>query len=98
MMKKGYWVVAYRNDSDTEALKAYSPLVPGVMAEFGGKALLRGLPGEAPEAGEIKRTLVVEFPSLQHALDAYHSPSYSTARAELNDTIERDFRIVEGAE
>jgi uncharacterized protein (DUF1330 family) len=97
-MKKGYWVVAYRNDSDTEAMKAYAALVGPIVAAAGAKPLVRGLPAEATEVGEVKRTVVLEFESLQKALDTYHSPEYAQAKAALGTVIERDFRIVEGAE
>jgi uncharacterized protein (DUF1330 family) len=96
-MKKGYWVVSYRDDSDTESMKAYGALAGPILAAMGGTPLVRSVPAEAHEVGEMKRTVVVEFESLQKASDTYNSPEYTKAKAALGTVIQRDFRIVEGA-
>ena len=44
------------------------------------------------------RTVVIEFNSVASALAAYNGPAYQAARKLLGDTVERDIRIVEGAE
>lgn len=97
-MAKGYWVVSYREDDDAEALKAYGELVGAATGAFGAKRLVRGIPAKATEAGLQKRTVVVEFESLEKALACYHSEAYQAAKAKLSPAIVRDFRIVEGAE
>ncbi len=97
-MKKGYWVVSYRNDNDTESMKAYSALVAPIVKGAGAKVLLAGAPAEAHEVGESKRTVVVEFESLQKALETYHSAPYAEAVKALGTVVQRDFRIVEGNE
>ena len=44
------------------------------------------------------RTVIIEFDSVASAISAYESPEYQAARKLLGDTVERDIRIVEGAE
>ncbi|HEY0264196.1 MAG TPA: DUF1330 domain-containing protein [Granulicella sp.] len=97
-MAKGYWVVSYRNDSDKESMKAYGALVGGVLAKYEGKRLVAGVPAEVHDAGEIKRTVVIEFPSLENAKAAYNCEEYTKAKEALGTIIQRDFRIVEGFE
>ena len=44
-----------------------------------------------------ERTVVVEFPSYDVALETYESDAYQAALEKLADGVVRDFRIVEGA-
>jgi len=44
------------------------------------------------------RTVVIEFDSAESAIAAYDSPAYQAALKLLGDAVERDIRIVEGAE
>jgi len=41
---------------------------------------------------------VVEFESLERATQVYESDAYKAALTALGNAVERDFRIVEGAE
>ena len=97
-MKKGYWVVAYRSVSDDRATKAYAELAFPAVESFGGRFLTRSLSRVQPhEAGLQQRTVVVEFESYERALAAYESEDYKKALQALGSSVERDFRIVEGA-
>jgi uncharacterized protein (DUF1330 family) len=98
MMKKGYWVVAYRVISDEAALKAYAALAVPAVQSFGGRFLTSSQSRlEAHEAGLESRTVVVEFESYEIALSAHKSEAYQKALQALGSGAERDFRIVEGA-
>jgi uncharacterized protein (DUF1330 family) len=98
-MAKAYWVTTYRSITNPDAVAAYAKLAgPSVLAA-GGKFLVRGMPAEVWESGMKQRTVVVEFPSLKAALDAHASPGYQEAlRALGKGNVERDMRVVEGAE
>src|SRR5512146_2181640 len=98
MMKKSYWVVAYRSVSDGSALKAYAALAIPAIESFGG-SLLTGPASqvEAHEAGLQQLTIIVEFESYDRAVVAYKSEAYKKALDALGSGAERDFRIVEGA-
>lgn len=98
-MAKAYWVTTYRSISNPDALAAYSRLAKPAVEAAGGKFIIRGMPAEAWEAGLKQRTVVVEFPSLKHALEAHGTPGYQEALRVLgNGSVDRDMRVVEGAE
>lgn len=98
-MKKGYWIVAYRSVSDEATLKAYGVLAVQAIADNGGKIIVRTADAIAPrEAGQMQRTVVVEFASFEQAQNTYDGAAYQAALRELGQGAERDFRIVEGLE
>jgi uncharacterized protein (DUF1330 family) len=55
------------------------------------------MPAKVKEGGKMQRTVLIEFESLQAALDAYDSPAYQEAMREFGDNaVVRDIRIIEG--
>jgi len=67
------------------------------IAAYGGQYIVRGgefdvLEGDAP-AG---RTVVVEFPSRQAAVDWYHGPEYTAARALRERAADARMYVVDG--
>ena len=97
-MAKGYLVICYREIRDQEKLKTYAKLAPGAMLPRGAQILVRDGRVAAFEDGLAERTVLVEFPSFEEAVDAYNSPEYQSAVAALGDGAVRDFRIVEGVD
>jgi uncharacterized protein (DUF1330 family) len=98
-MAKAYWVTTYRSISNPDALAAYSKLAGPAVLAAGGKFLVRGMPAEAWESGMKQRTVVVEFPSLKQALAAHDTAGYQEALKALGKgNVDRDMRVVEGAE
>jgi len=96
-VKKGYWVVVYRSDSDESAIKAYGALAVLAVESFGGRFLTRSTSQiQAYEAGLEQRTVLVEFDSFDRALAARKSAAYQKALQALGTGAKRDFRIVEG--
>lgn len=96
-LKKGYWVVAYRSISDEQALQEYGKFAMLAIAAHGGRAIIRTpSAAETHEAGLSQRTVVVEFESVEKAVETYHSEAYGKALQALGAGAERDFRIVEG--
>jgi uncharacterized protein (DUF1330 family) len=96
-MAKAYLISAYRSIKNPEALAAYAKLAGPAIQAGGGKFLARGLPAKTYEAGLNQRIVVIEFPSVAHAVAAHDSPAYQEALKALGDAAERDIRIVEGA-
>jgi uncharacterized protein (DUF1330 family) len=98
-MAKAYWVTTYRSIKNPDAMAAYAKLAGPAVAAAGGKFLIRGMPVEAWESGLKQRTVVVEFPDLKAALAAHETPGYQEAlRALGKGNVDRDMRVVEGAE
>jgi uncharacterized protein (DUF1330 family) len=98
-MAKAYWVTTYRSISNPDALAAYAKIAGPAIQAAGGKFLVRGTPAETYENGVKQRTVVIEFPSLKHALAAHGTPGYQEAlRALGKGSVDRDMRVVEGAE
>ncbi|OGA23436.1 MAG: hypothetical protein A3H34_04840 [Betaproteobacteria bacterium RIFCSPLOWO2_02_FULL_67_19] len=97
-MAKAYWVVCYRSIKNPEALAAYAKVAAPAVLAAGGRFVARGNAAKVYEAGQLLRTVVVEFDSLEKAVAAHDSPGYQAAVEMLGkDAAVRDFRIVEGA-
>lgn len=96
-MAKAYWVVSYRSIKNPEALAVYATVAAPAVQAAGGRFVARGTAAKVYEAGQLLRTVVVEFDSLEKAVAAYESSGYQAAVNALGkDAAERDFRIVEG--
>jgi uncharacterized protein (DUF1330 family) len=98
-MPKAYWVTTYRSVKNPDAMAAYAKLAGPAVAASGGRFIIRGMPVEAWESGLKQRTVVVEFADLKTALAAHDTPGYQEAlRALGTGNVDRDMRVVEGAE
>ena len=95
-MAKAYWVVCYREVRDPQKLAAYGKLAVPAIEAGGGKVLARGTAVKAFEAGQLERTVLIEFPSAEKAAAAYDRPDYQAALSALADGVVRDLRIVPG--
>ena len=96
-MPKAYFISTYQEVNNQDALAAYSKLAVPALTAAGAKFLARGLPAAVKESGKSQRTVLIEFESLQAALNAYDSEAYQVAMKELvGNAIVRDIRIVEG--
>ena len=96
-MPKAYWVSAYRQIHNPNALAAYAKLAGPAITAAGGRFLARGMPAQVKESGVMQRTVLVEFDSLAAAQAAYDSPMYQEALAALGTgNVEREIRIIEG--
>jgi len=72
------YVIAEIDITDPSAYEDYRKQVPGVIAKYGGKYMVRGGKVEPLEGGwSPKRLAVLEFPSMEQALKWYRSPEYA---------------------
>jgi uncharacterized protein (DUF1330 family) len=72
------YVIAEIDITDPGTYEEYRKQVPGVIAKFGGKYIVRGGKVESMEGGwSPKRLAVVEFPSMDQALKFYRSADYA---------------------
>jgi uncharacterized protein (DUF1330 family) len=95
-MAKAYWVVCYREIKDPTKLAAYAKLAGPAIEAGGGRSLIRGTAVKAYEAGQLERTVVIEFDSVEHAIAVHDSPAYQAAVKALDNSAVRDVRIVPG--
>ena len=76
------YVLAEVEIINPEGYKEYTQLVPGTIAQYGGKFLHRGgtvhaFEGEWPKV----RRVIIEFPSMDAARAWYDSPEYEKPKA-----------------
>jgi uncharacterized protein (DUF1330 family) len=93
-----YWITVYKEILDQAKVAAYAELAGPALRSAGGTYVVRGLPERTYESGEMTRTVVIRFDSVQAALAAHDSPEYRNALAALDGGAVRDMRIVPGAE
>lgn len=96
-MTKGYWV-AHGDVRDAEIYAHYRDANTAPFARFGARFLIRGAPQTQAEGKLRSRTVVIEFPSLQAAMDCYNSPEYQAAKAIRAPISDVDLVILEGYE
>jgi uncharacterized protein (DUF1330 family) len=93
-----YWISIYQDISDETKLAAYAELAGPALREAGGTFIARGLPEQTYEAGEVTRTVLIEFSSVDAARSAHDGEPYQAALAALDGGAVRDLRIVPGVE
>lgn len=91
------YLIARVSVRDPVAYSQYSVRTPAIIAQYGGRLVVRGgqmetLEGE--EGGE--RVVVVEFPSMEAARAFYHSAEYQEAKALRTPVSDANFIIVQG--
>ena len=94
-MAKAYWI-AHVTVTNPDQYKHYAGDAPLAFKKYGATILARGGPSEQMEGNGRPRNVVIEFPSLQAALDCYNSAEYQAAKARRKGAGEADIVIVEG--
>lgn len=94
-MPKGYWI-ARVDVRDTERYKDYVTTAKPAFERFGAKFLARGGNFTELEGAARTRNVVIEFPSLQAAVDCYNSPEYQTAAKIRQEVADAEMVVVEG--
>ncbi len=95
-MAKAYWISSYREVKDPQKLAAYAKLAGPAIEGGGGRFLARSVAAVAYEAGQLERTVLIEFDSVEQAVAVHESPGYKAALAALDGGVVRDLRIVPG--
>ena len=93
---KGYWVCIFEKINDKEKLKEYAVEARPAVEKFSGKFLARGGKSRTNEGINSPRTVVVEFPDFETAINCYDSKEYQKAHQILNGHVVRHHQIVEG--
>ena len=94
---KAYWVCIYENIDNEEKLKEYAAKARPVVEKFSGKFLVRGGKNRTNDGIESPRTVVVEFPNYNNAVECYDSAEYQEAHDILKGHVVRHHQIIEGS-
>lgn len=94
-MTKAYWI-ARVDVRDAERYKDYISTAKPAFERFGANFIARGGISHAVEGQGRARNVIIEFPTMQHALDCYNSPEYQAAVAIRQTVADGEVIIVEG--
>lgn len=94
-MAKAYWI-ARVDVNDTERYKDYVSTAKPAFERYGANFLARGGPFEVLEGPARKRNVVIEFPSMEMAVNCYNSDEYQAAKAIRMTVAEAEMLVVEG--
>ncbi len=96
-MPKGYWI-ARVDIEDTDGYPAYVSTAKPAFERYSAKFLARGGEAHSLEGENRARNVIIEFPSVQAALDCYNSDEYQAAVKIRQSVAQWELLIVEGAE
>ncbi len=94
-MPKAYWV-ARVDVEDPERYPDYVSTAKPAFERYNAKFLARGGKTEQLEGSGRIRNVVIEFASMQDALDCYNSDEYQAAKKIRETASTADMMIVEG--
>jgi len=94
-MPKGYWI-AHVTVTDPDQYRFYAEAAPAAFKKYGATILARGGACRQMEGEGRPRNVVIEFPSLQAAIDCYNSPEYQAAKARRQGAGIAEIVLVEG--
>ena len=94
-MPKAYWI-AHVTVSNPDQYKFYATDAGIAFKKYNATILARGGSHLIMEGQGRARNVVIEFPSLQVAIECYNSAEYQSAKAKRVGAGEADIVIVEG--
>lgn len=94
-MAKGYWI-ARVDVREADNYKDYVAAAKPAFERFGATFLARGGAFVELEGTARHRNVIIEFPSLQHAVDCYNSPEYQVAAKIRQKIADAEMVVVEG--
>ena len=87
--------IAHVTVTDTEAYGKYAELAGPAIASHGGTFIARAARYVQLEGKDRPRNVVARFPSLEAAVDCYHSDAYQQALSHARGASERELVVVE---
>ncbi len=91
------YLIAHIDVTDPAAFETYRAAVPAVIAQFGGRYLVRGGAVEVKEGDwRVPRLVILGFDSMEHARRFYHSPEYQALVPLRQAAATGDVVLVEG--
>jgi uncharacterized protein (DUF1330 family) len=87
--------IAHVTVTDVDAYGKYAELAGPAIAKHGGEFVARGGRFVQLEGKERPRNVVAKFPSVDAAVECYHSPEYQKALSHARGASERELMVVE---
>jgi uncharacterized protein (DUF1330 family) len=94
-MAKGY-IIGHITVTDPQAYPEYVRRDTPILNNLGGQFIVRGGQSEVPEGETFERHVVIEFPSYEAALKAYHDPEYQEVAKIRKASAKSVIIVVEG--
>lgn len=94
-MTKAYWI-ARVDVRDAERYKDYVAAAKPAFERYGAKFIARGGAFTELEGQARARNVIIEFPSMQHAVDCYNSEEYQAAAKIRQEVADAEMVVVEG--
>ena len=94
-MTKAYWI-ARVDVRDTKRYKDYVATAKPAFERYGAKFIARGGAFTELEGQARSRNVIIEFPSMQHAVDCYNSEEYQAAAKIRQEVADAEMVVVEG--
>ena len=94
-MAKGYWI-AQVDVREAERYKDYISTAKPAFERYGANFLALGGSVTQLEGKGRARNVVIEFPSMQHALDCYNSEEYQQALKIRKEVADSELMIMDG--
>lgn len=96
-MPKGYWI-ARVDVNEPERYPEYVATAKPAFEKYGAKFLVRGGEMHSLEGENRARNVVIEFATVQDALDCYNTVDYQNAATIRQAVANSELIIVEGVE
>ena len=90
--------IAHVTVTNADAYGEYAELAGPAIAKHGGHFIARGGKFVQLEGRERPRNVVARFPSVEAAVECYHSPEYQEALSHARGASERELMVVETTE
>ncbi|MBW4982490.1 DUF1330 domain-containing protein [Mameliella sp. CS4] len=90
--------IAHVTVTDADAYGKYAELAGPAIAAHGGTFIARGGRFVQLEGKERPRNVVAKFPTVEAAVDCYHSDAYQEALSHARGASERELMVVETSE
>jgi len=94
-MPKGY-IIGHITVTNPETYPEYIRRDTPILERLGARFIIRGGQAEVMEGQTNERHVVIEFPSYEAALTAYHDPEYQDVAAIRRASAESVIIVVEG--
>jgi uncharacterized protein (DUF1330 family) len=91
------YIIAEVDVHDAAGFEEYRKLVPGTIAQYGGRYIVRGGKSEVLEGDWTpKRIVILEFPDFERAREWWASQEYAEPKKMRQRTARTNLVLVEG--